>query len=90
MKRGSSRTRSGGDRCRLQSGVGCLGLRGSRVLNHPNMYIVVGALLNRYSKGETGYYGYSYGYLHVVCMLTGMTTTIIKLYCIIKVRVVLV
>ena len=34
--------------------------------------------LNPYSKGETGYYGYSYGWLHVVGMLTGMTTTIIN------------
>ena len=37
--------------------------------------------LNRYSKGKWGYYGYSYGKLHVVGMLTGMTTTIINGAC---------
>ena len=34
--------------------------------------------LNQYSKGKRVYYGYSYGQLHVVGMLTGMTTTIIN------------
>ena len=37
--------------------------------------------LNRYSKGKRIYYGYSYGQLHVVGMLTGMTTTIINGAC---------
>ena len=40
-----------------------------------------GALLNRYSKGKSGYYGYSYGQLHAVGMLVGMTTTIINGAC---------
>ena len=34
--------------------------------------------LNQCSKGRRVNYGYSYGYLHVVGMLTGMTTTIIN------------
>ena len=34
--------------------------------------------LNQCSKCKGVYYGYSYGYLHVVGMLTGMTTTIIN------------
>ena len=42
---------------------------------------MVGALLNRYSKGNGGYYGYRYGWLHVVGMLVDMTTTIINGAC---------
>ena len=34
--------------------------------------------LNQCSKCKGVYYGYSYDYLHVVGMLTGMTTTIIN------------
>ena len=37
--------------------------------------------LNQCSKGKRVYYGYSYGLLHVVGMLTGMTTTIINGAC---------
>ena len=37
--------------------------------------------LNQYSKDKGVYYGYSYGKLHVVGMLTGMTTTIINGAC---------
>ena len=37
--------------------------------------------LNQYSKGKGVYYGYGYGKLHVVGMLTGMTTTIINGAC---------
>ena len=34
--------------------------------------------LNQCSKCKRVNYGYSYGYLHVVGMLTGMTTTIVN------------
>ena len=42
-------------------------------------YIVAGVhSLNQCSKCKRVYYEYSYGKLHVVGMLTGMTTTIIN------------
>ena len=57
-------------------------MEGSRVSNDPNIYIVVKVhSLNQYSKGKGVYYGYGYGKLHVVGMLTGMTTTIINGAC---------
>ena len=56
-------------------------MKGSRVSDNPNINIVVGALLDRYSKGKDCYYAYSYGYLHAVGMLVGMTITIINGAC---------